>query len=676
MALEPEAAAVTSLDVRDRLVEALKLDLIGPWPGHALAEERLPGHYRPSNWYLAGFLIPSSTPAESSADPDEDEDFDEIPEDAGLPEESSEERRTAKKAYFPSSVGLSFLTSAQTSALDVTVRWGDYGIGEYEGPDGKSIPVWQRSPRERALRIAVPANESETAVPDSGGLQLHVSARAASSARLAAQIPAGTRAVSVFLVNRRPPDADRPDLAYAFQPEVEVASEHPLVPRPDLRGAFADDWDERIADLQYADTPEYAVGHGIAAEWELVDGACHAVRTAWIPSAEVERTETVELPGVELSMNALGGLKDGEAARAALLPLAREYRAWIERQRGRVHELTGTRRETAEELVELAGFAAGRIEHGIEVLAADAAALDAFRVANRAVGRALHQRLGIEEPRWKAFQLAFLLLNLPGLVDPSDPNRETVDLLFFPTGGGKTEAYLGLAAFAMVLRRLRSPGEGGRLGAGVSVIMRYTLRLLTLDQLARAAGLVCALELERGERPARYGEWPFEIGLWVGKAATPNVMGRKGDRRDDTARAKTNRFKSDPSRNPSPIPLESCPWCSARFTADSFSLHPDGDNPSELRVVCTALECDFSGDRALPIVAVDEALYRRLPARFSSPPSTSSPRSPGWGRAAPCSAAPIALTRPASTARRSRAKGGGWRSRCRRPTSSSRTSCT
>ena len=81
------------------------------------------------------------------------------------------------------------------------------------------------------------------------------------------------------------------------------------------------------------------------------------------------------------------------------------------------------------------------------------------------------------------------------MVDPNDPNRETVDLLFFPTGGGKTEAYLGLAAFAMVLRRLRNPEAGGRAGAGVSVIMRYTRRLLTLDQLARAAGLVCAPHL-------------------------------------------------------------------------------------------------------------------------------------------------------------------------------------
>src|SRR4029453_19180344 len=117
--------------------------------------------------------------------------------------------------------------------------------------------------------------------------------------------------------------------------------------------------------------------------------------------------------------------------------------------------------------------------------------------------------------------------------------------LFFPTGGGKTEAYLGLAAFAMVLRRLRHQGDNGLCGAGVSVIMRYTLRLLTLDQLSRAAGLVCALELERDTDRDRYGQWPFEIGLWVGKAATPNILGHKGDGRSDGARAKVRQFKGD-----------------------------------------------------------------------------------------------------------------------------------
>ena len=206
------------------------------------------------------------------------------------------------------------------------------------------------------------------------------------------------------------------------------------------------------------------------------------------------------------------------------------------------------------------------------------------------------------------------MLNVPGLADPRDPDREVVDLLFFPTGGGKTEAYLGLAALAMTLRRLRDPDRGGRRGAGVSVVMRYTLRLLTLDQLARASGLVCALELERAADSARYGEWPFEIGLWVGKAATPNFMGRKGDNRSDSARARTRQFKADPGGKPCPLPIESCPWCGTRFGADSFMLLPNDDAPEELRVVCTDFDCEFSGDRPLPILAVDEPIYRRLPA--------------------------------------------------------------
>ena len=251
-----------------------------------------------------------------------------------------------------------------------------------------------------------------------------------------------------------------------------------------------------------------------------------------------------------------------------------------------------------------------------------------------------------------------------------------MDLLFFPTGGGKTEAYLGLAALAMTLRRLRNPGQRGRQGAGVSVVMRYTLRLLTLDQLARASGLVCALELERAADAARYGEWPFEIGLWVGKAATPNFMGRKGDNRSDSARARTRQFKSDPGGKPCPLPIESCPWCGTRFGADSFLLLPNDDAPEELRVVCTDFDCEFGGDRPLPILAVDEPIYRRLPAFLIATVEPSSRRCPGRRGPARCSAARIAATPAASAGRPSRGPGGVWSVRSRRPTSSSRTSCT
>ena len=317
--------------MRGRLVEALKLDLVGPWAGHSLAEERLPSRIRPSTWYLTGFLIPSGTPTEKAADADEDDDMEsEIPESAGLAEESNEERKAAKKGFFPSSMGLSFLVPKEAGALTVTVRWGDYAHEEIEGTDDKPVSVWQREPREATVQVEL-TGASDPAVrdvPDSGGLQLHVDWRLISAEDLEGHIPPGTRSVSVFLVNHRAPVESKegePDLAYAFQPEIEVRGERPFVARPDLRGALAAEWDEQVADLHYADTPAYATGHGVSADWEIVDSTCHLLRTEWIPSAEVEKTTTVDLPGVELSMEALGTLADSDGAEAALRPLVEQY---------------------------------------------------------------------------------------------------------------------------------------------------------------------------------------------------------------------------------------------------------------------------------------------------------------------------------------------------------------
>src|SRR5262249_34963273 len=126
--------------------------------------------------------------------------------------------------------------------------------------------------------------------------------------------------------------------------------------------------------------------------------------------------------------------------------------------------------------------------------------------------------------------------------------------------------------------------------------------------------LVCALELERERDHARYGTWPFEIGLWVGKAATPNILGRTGDGRSESARAKVRQFKADPQNKPSPIPLENCPWCGARFAPGSFAPGPSDDDPRGLRLVGAIFGCDSPRGRALPMVGGDEPLYRRLPA--------------------------------------------------------------
>ena len=617
------ASPANASEVRERLEEALRLNLIGPGSDDPLAEEELPGWIRPSNWYLTGFLVPRGAPPEQRADDDaEDDSLGEVPEGAGLTEESAEELKAAKRGFFPSSIGLSFLVPPGEETLNATVRWGDYAKGEAStelDKDGKPFQVWRRTPRSVTVPLALGGTEgTETfEVCGSGGLRLHIVRRVLVGAALMARIPGGTRAVSVFLVNERPPPktSEQPGTEDVFQTEIEVRCERGFVGRPDPRGHRPSDWDTEVGNLHYADTPEYATGHGVSADWDVaVNGRCRRVWTTWIPRAEVEKIETATIPGAELSMGALGELEDGAAAERMLQPLVAEYRAWIRKQQQTVPGIEENERGTATELLRLAGVAADRIERGIAVLAADPDALDAFRMANRAVARALAKRATNPNPTWRAFQIAFLLLNLPGLADPGDPHRETADLLFFPTGGGKTEAYLGLAAFAMVLRRLRNPEDDGRCGAGVSVVMRYTLRLLTYDQLGRAAGLVCALELEREKDPQRYGAWPFEIGLWVGKAATPNHLGRKGDRRRDTARTRCAAFQRDPRNNPAPIPLTGCPWCGTTFGSTSFSLQPNRDRPLDLRVICANSGCEFTRDRALPIVAVDEPLYRRLPA--------------------------------------------------------------
>ena len=221
------------------------------------------------------------------------------------------------------------------------------------------------------------------------------------------------------------------------------------------------------------------------------------------------------------------------------------------------------------------------------------------------------------KPEWRPFQLAFILLNLAGLVDKTHPDREKADLLFFPTGGGKTEAYLGLAAFVIAFRRLTGPGL---LGAGVAVIMRYTLRLLTLDQLARAAGVVCALELmrtnpinvdEKGRR--LLGDWPIEIGLWVGSDASPNKLGGKGNTDEHTAVGRVRRYRNGRDKR-APAPLKACPWCGTPFTKNSFACRPNETAPTNLEIRCDNLSCDFTGNRALPVLTVDEPIYRRLPA--------------------------------------------------------------
>lgn len=612
------------VEVREELVHTLGEDLIGPELRSPHEREVLP--VPPSRFYLTGFLVPREARAEDRQDETAQDEMDVVSRIHGGDDQAAPERAAARRAFFPSSIGATVLVPESARQLAVEVRWGDYReVAEPKHSDAdmppsssRERPRWHRAPGLQALSVPLTGPDSRparTEVSGSRGLVVVTSLRPVAGRT---GVPPGTRCVSVFLVNERKPTPDyKRDEDYAFQVGLTLRLEEGFVPRPNLRGFGGDDWDEQVADLQYRDCFEYGVGHGVSTlASPAPEGGCQEVRTTFLPSAEVERVEPTAIQGVELSMEALGALASGEEARARLGALVAKYGDWLKSQHGTVLA-DPERQDVARQLLQRAEVARKRILHGIESLA-DAQFLDAFKTANRAMAAAARQRTAIQDgttpdnvraPTWRPFQLAFVLMNLRGIAEPAHPDRSLVDLLFFPTGGGKTEAYLGLAAFTLVLRRLRNPGVSS---AGVSVLMRYTLRLLTLDQLGRAAGLVCALELERRNDPQRLGPWPFEIGLWVGQAATPNRMGSKGDKDRNSARARTLTFKRDDSK-PSPIPLESCPWCGRKFTRNSFTLVPNENTPTDLRVVCVNRDCPFTRDQPLPLLAVDEPIYRRLP---------------------------------------------------------------
>ena len=317
-------------------------------------------------------------------------------------------------------------------------------------------------------------------------------------------------------------------------------------------------------------------------------------------------------------MEALADASAAELA-AMLTPLAHGYTAWLDEQAAKVPALPDALKATAEAAIFTARQCAQRIQAGIDLVSDPAAhrhaeALAAFCFANRAMLlQRQHTTIAAEREKgtsyaeakaqveensrkvasWRPFQLAFMLLNLPALTDPRHEDRDQVDLLFFPTGGGKTEAYLGLAAYTFAIRRLQgtvNTGADARSGdGGVAVLMRYTLRLLTAQQFQRAAALICAAEVLRRQDTKTWGDEPFRIGLWVGGQVSPNWY-------DRAAEEITEVRDSPRSKRTGVLQTLACPWCGTKLQAHR-DLRPDDDR-RRILLYCPSGEgpdpCPFS----------------------------------------------------------------------------------
>ncbi|HMS72197.1 MAG TPA: hypothetical protein PKB03_04115, partial [Baekduia sp.] len=634
--------------LRDELEGLVRGQLLGPVGG----EQEEVADARVSERYLVGMLAPRrpgllpSGPAEPEPAPEEDAVEEELAVD-GLDrgDDGTPDRGVAAvEQMVPASIGLSFAVVPDTAELEVHASWGQYergkSDGDHETKTGEPATVWKRLPRGGERTVSLKPGPIKELIVDTQQPEVVVRGRV--------RDVGGQRLVSLFLVNAQIEPEQSKDRAWVFQPELRVRARDGgavIVARKPLGTSHGDELDRADADSQdvlYRGQVELAVGHNIGTHVvpapEKPDHAVEA-RTVVMPAHEVPLTEAPgidddpALAAAELDMRVLSETTT-EALPAKLEPLVAAYDAWIERQELRLGDpsarLVGHEDAVARHL-ERCREAVQRLRAGIAALA-DPDVAEAFRAANEAMWRqrtrtiaAARRAAGdtqsidvlIEQedvPRnrsWRPFQLAFVLLDLPGIARLDHAERGTpglVDLLWFPTGGGKTEAYLGLTAFTLVLRRLRGE-EGERDGTeGVGVLMRYTLRLLTLQQFQRAAALVCALEAMRDERDdPRWGKTPFRLGLWVGARSTPN---RTKDADEWIKRAK----RGFASGQGSPAQLTRCPWCGS-------AIDPGKHIEVDMRRGRTVLYCGDSlgaclfsrkqrPGEGLPTLVVDEEIYR------------------------------------------------------------------
>jgi hypothetical protein len=630
-------AAPSALELCAELERMVLNDLLGPagGPEETVEEPSVRGRY------LLGLLAPRG----QSALPDEQDKL--ALDGAGSDQDGKPASPLPPTAtMLPSSIGLTFSIAEDTSAIQIIARWGRYRrVRVEQGEEPKS--VWQRAQVE-GISDPIPLKPGRFAhwSPDPENEGVYV-------AGLCRKRDGGWT-ITLFLVNAQTEPKINKDEAWLFQPELTVRAPDggPIfIRRPIPLTLITNEPEDRTMAMLYRREVEFAVGHGVSVQAKLAPGEWEraiAISTRVVPAYEVERMDaptTEDIPALGnavLDMKALAEMGDGDFA-AALRPLAEAYEAWIAEQEARLANPSPDLepyRLDSEAALQNCRDALRRIRDGIELLGANPLAAEAFRFANRAMWqqriRTLYARetrrgqgqvldlVSIDIPdnrRWYPFQLAFILLNLPGLADPTHPDRShptqaRADLLWFPTGGGKTEAYLGVAAFTMGLRRLQGDlgGYSGG-GAGVAVIMRYTLRLLTLQQFQRATALICACEIIRREDPAKWGAEPFRIGLWVGQRSTPNWT----DEADEAV--KQIRQNNAVRGQGTPAQLTNCPWCGQPISPgrDIWVETPQAGRGRTLQYCGDPLgQCPFSRkqspDEGLPILVVDEEIYRRLPA--------------------------------------------------------------
>lgn len=656
-------------EYRDKIVELVKSEFIGPCPEENPLEngeeviERRSDSDSPLARYSVAILYPHMSIAEEAPrtydkggdDADGAHEDDDRPailnidhQDSTADDDPNDDPVGLSNAYHQSAVSITLRIDSCCSELIVSISFATYAKSQVrEG--GRTVTKYSRRPHNS--EVTVPANalpgprkQTTRAISCAGcaiDVQLTVTSRETRDPR--------TKGMYTFsLVNATDAGGRTNDESCAFQVEMCVRSDKPLAPILDTSMSPSGDQDHLNNQLLYRDVLTYGIGHGCAASWDQTSRAVHEVKTSFIPTYEVRPI----VPGASnlvFDMLEMSNPDNRAETVGSMDTLCDSYEGWIKEVEREAVDLAPELTPTAQSNIGECRVCLNRMRDGVNLLKTDDTTFQAFSLMNEAMlSQQLHYRMPLSrweggknggypsftsEPfahdpsswpkggvfgRWRTFQIAFILMNLRSMRDESSEDRKMVDLVWFPTGGGKTEAYLGLTAFTLFARRIMD-----RDSAGVTAIMRYTLRLLTTQQFERASSLICACEEIRERMPGVLGGERFSIGLWVGQSTSPNTQ------REAVSQLQRMQSK-DSSANP--FILLKCPWCGAQMgivdtkvgkrverVVPGYESAPATHGrwrQRHFRYACSNPKCHFSTyqGNSLPIYAIDEDIYSKKPS--------------------------------------------------------------
>lgn len=635
---------MSEIEIRQIYIKRLRQDLIGPKDGdNEIIVQESSKDDTPIERYKSGILWPID-----SKNMDHEE-VDDVQTGIGENENSTHQNGVSGFHQFkPSSAGISFHyehSDKEDPKVEVSLRFAIYNPKNIFD-DEKEKVIWERSPfyikevinlKEPSQSILIPfdqANESlkieifvrsfELALSDQRGVQKKAVTLRVSNKM---QRRSFNSRLEEFKLNESNQNQDEieeePNQDYMtsktlgsifqFEMEVKYMGEGRFSNRPIK--VNADDEDKKLSELIYRDNKEFATGHVCSASWDQDSIQPDKVFTDWMPAYEVAPTsadgseiitnkikEKINKPSIEakfLSDSSKNEVLD------ALNSLHEGYEEWINNEKKKVTYLEPSFIEQAEINLKDCEKASKRIKEGIDLLSSDIDSLNAFKWANEAMQKQFlwsknredkNSNIEINENqkilKWRPFQLAFSLMTLSSVSDRNHEDREVLDLLWFPTGGGKTEAYFLIIAYLLFFRRLKSLPEGDI--KKVDVIMRYTLRALTDQQFQRATSMILACNKIRSDNIELFGKEPFSIGMWVGKASTPNNF-------QDALNAINNSGAEDDPRK-----IKTCPCC-----GDSLDFE---SSPQRKGIIpkCINDECEIKGE--LPILTIDSQIYIEPPS--------------------------------------------------------------